>query len=158
MRSLPAANLYSGIGLLEFCKVSVGRGTDRPFEIFGAPYLNDRELAAALTAAALPGVQFIPVRFTPRASVFANQECGGVQMFVTDREAFSPVDLGISLASIIHRLHPRELDLDKMARLLAHPATLAAIKAGKPLSEIKTLWAEDRARFAEKRERFLIYR
>ena len=158
MRSLPAANLYPGVGLLEFCKVSVGRGTDRPFEMFGAPYLNDRELASALNAAGLSGVQFIPVRFTPRASVFANQECGGVQMFVTDREAFSAVDLGIVLASTIYRMHPRELDIDKMARLLAHPATLAAIKAGQPLSAIKTLWAEDRARFAEKRERFLIYK
>ncbi len=158
MRSLTAATLYPGVGLLEFCNVSVGRGTERPFEFLGAPYLDDRALAATLTAAALPGIRFVPVRFTPTTSVFSGKECRGVQMIVTARDAFSPLDLGIVLATALHRSHPSELKIERLARLLAHPPTLAAIQAGKSLDEIKALWAEAREPFRARREAFLLYR
>jgi uncharacterized protein YbbC (DUF1343 family)/CubicO group peptidase (beta-lactamase class C family) len=158
MRSLTAATLYPGVGLLEFCPVSVGRGTERPFELLGAPYLDERALAAALSAAELPGVRFIPVKFTPTASVFAGKECRGVQIVVTHRDACSPLDLGIVLATALHRLHPAEVQIEKMARLLAHPATLAAIQRGEALDEIKALWAPEREKFATRRERYLLYR
>ena len=157
MRSLTAATLYPGVGLLEFCNVSVGRGTERPFEFLGAPYLDDRALAATLTAAALPGIRFVPVRFTPTASVFAGQECRGVQMIVTSRDAFSPLDLGVVLATALHRSHPGEIKIERLARLLAHPPTLAAIQAGQSLDEIKALWAEAREPFRVRREAFLLY-
>ncbi len=158
MRSLTAATLYPGVGLLEFCNVSVGRGTERPFELLGAPYLDERALAAALGAAALPGMRFAPIRFTPAASTFAGEECRGVQMIVTDREAFSPLDLGIVLATVLHRGHPREVKIERLARLLAHPPTLAAVQAGKSLDEIKALWAAEREKFSSRREEYLIYR
>ncbi|MEA3212188.1 MAG: hypothetical protein QOE70_5245 [Chthoniobacter sp.] len=90
MRSLTAATLYPGVGLVEFCSVSVGRGTDRPFELVGAPYIDDRAFAAALNAEQLPGVRFIPTRFTPASSVFAGQDCGGVQILITDRDSLNP--------------------------------------------------------------------
>ena len=158
MRSLNAASLYPGVGLLEFCNVSVGRGTDRPFELFGAPYIDDRALAAAISAAALPGLAAIPVRFTPRASVFAGRECGGVQFLITDREIFRPLDLGIVLATALQRLYPGDLKIERLEKLLAHPPTLEAIRAGKPLAEIQALWTADRAAFAARREAFLLYR
>jgi uncharacterized protein YbbC (DUF1343 family)/CubicO group peptidase (beta-lactamase class C family) len=158
MRSLSAAALYPGVGLLEFCNVSVGRGTERPFEFFGAPYLDERALAASLTAAELPGIRFIPVRFTPSASVFAGKECRGVQFIVTNRDAFSPLDLGIVLAVALHRSRPAEVQIEKMARLLAHPPTLAAIQRGESLEEIKALWAAEREVFRVQRERHLLYR
>jgi len=158
MRSLSAALLYPGVGLLEFCNVSVGRGTDRPFEMFGAPYMDDARLASAMAAANLPGLRVVPVHFTPNASVFKGQECKGVQFIVTDRQNFAPVDLGIVLATTLHSLYPRDLKIEKLSRLLAHPATLDAIRAGKSLTEIKTLWAKDRERFAEVRDRCLLYR
>lgn len=158
MRSLTAATLYPGVGLLEFCSVSVGRGTDRPFELFGAPYIDDARLASEMNAAGLTGVSFVPVRFTPKASVFAGKECAGVQLIVTNREALNAVELGVTLATILQRLHPQELQLEKMAKLLGDRATLDAIRAGEPLSKIRTLWAEARERFRERRERFLIYR
>jgi uncharacterized protein YbbC (DUF1343 family)/CubicO group peptidase (beta-lactamase class C family) len=157
MRSLQAALLYPGVGLLEFCNVSVGRGTDRPFEIFGAPYIDDARLAAAIAKANLPGLRVIPVRFTPNASVFKGQECKGVQFILTDRQSFAPVDLGIVLATTLNALYPRDLKIEKLARLLADPATLEAIRAGKSLTEIKALWAADRERFATLRERCLLY-
>ncbi len=158
IRSLPAATLYPGVGLLEFCNVSVGRGTDRPFELFGAPYLDDRALAAALNAAELPGLRAIPGRFTPRASVFAGQECRGVQLLVTDRDAFSPLDLGVTLATTLQRLHPQEVKIERLAKLLAHPASLDAIRAGKSLAEVQATWAAEREQFRARRERYLIYR
>jgi uncharacterized protein YbbC (DUF1343 family)/CubicO group peptidase (beta-lactamase class C family) len=158
MRSLQAALLYPGVGLLEFCNVSVGRGTDRPFEIFGAPYIDDAKLATAIAAANLPGLRVIPVRFTPNASVFKGQECKGVQFIVTDRQSFAPVDLGIVLATTLHAFYPRELKIEKLSRLLAEPATLDAIRAGKSLPEIKALWAPARERFATLRDRCLLYR
>jgi uncharacterized protein YbbC (DUF1343 family) len=97
------------------------------------------------------------VRFTPKASVFANKECGGVEFVITDRHSLNTPELGITLASVLYRLYPAELKIEKMARLLGHPATLEAIQAGKPLSHIRTLWAPDRAAFADRRSRFLLY-
>ena len=158
MRTLTAATLYPGVGLLEFCNVSVGRGTDRPFELLGAPYIDDRALAAAVNAAGMPGLRAIPARFTPRASVFAGQECGGVQLFVTDRDAFSPLDLGVVLATTLQRLYPEEVKIGRLGKLLAHPATLAAIRAGEPLAEVQALWSAERELFRARRAAHLIYR
>ena len=85
MRSLTEAFLYPGIGLLEFTNLSVGRGTDTPFEVIGAPWLDGRVLADALAARRIPGVGFVPIRFTPSASKFKGEQCGGVNIVVTDR-------------------------------------------------------------------------
>src|SRR5690606_31486281 len=83
MRSLTQAILYPGVGLLETTALSVGRGTDTPFEVIGAPYIDDLKLAAELNNADLEGVRFIPIRFTPDASVFKDKECRGVNIILT---------------------------------------------------------------------------
>ena len=114
-------------------------------------------LASTLNAASLDGVRFVPVRFTPRASVFAGKECGGVKILVTDRDSLSSLDLGVVLATTLHRLHPTELKLERMQRLLAHTLTLEAIRDGKSLTEVKSLWATDRELFRDRRLRFLLY-
>jgi uncharacterized protein YbbC (DUF1343 family) len=116
------------------------------------------QFAAELAAAGLPGVRFVPVRFTPAASTFRGQPCGGAALVVTDREALSPVDLGIAVALTLRRLHPKEFELEKTAHLLAHRPTLEAIRAGRPLAEIKRLWQRDLADFRARRERHLLYR
>jgi len=157
MRSLTEAVLYPGVGLLEFCRLSVGRGTGTPFEVLGAPYLDDLKLAAELNRAGLPGVRFVPVRYTPAASVFANQECRGVQLLLTDRAAFRAADLGIVLATTLHRLHGDQLQTDRMIRLLGDQATLDAIKAGKPPADIKALWTAGLAKFEARRKAHLFY-
>ncbi len=157
MRSLNAAALYPGVGFLEFCAVSVGRGTDRPFEVFGAPYLDDRKLAAEMNAANLPGVRFMPVRFTPTASVFANKECKGVQIIVTDRNNLNCVDVGVELGRALQRLASGSWNPEKAARLLFHPATLAGIQEVKELSALHALWVPAREEFAKRREKFLLY-
>jgi uncharacterized protein YbbC (DUF1343 family)/CubicO group peptidase (beta-lactamase class C family) len=156
MRSLNEAILYPGIGLLESA-VSVGRGTDTPFEVLGAPYIKDVAFARELNNAGLPGVRFIPVRFTPSASVHKGKACGGVQIIITDRDRLDSVDCGLMIAKTLFRLYPQDFDPGKMAHLLLHPATLEAVKADKSLAEIHALWKANRDEFAQRRSKFLLY-
>jgi uncharacterized protein YbbC (DUF1343 family)/CubicO group peptidase (beta-lactamase class C family) len=157
MRSLNAAALYPGVGVLEFCNVSVGRGTDRPFEVFGAPYLDDLRFAAEMNAANLTGVRFMPARFTPTASIHANKECKGVQIIVTDRGNLNAVDVGLELGRALQRHAANSWNPEKSSRLLFHPATLKAIQQLQDVTAIHALWVEKREEFAKRREKFLIY-
>ena len=156
MRSVTEAGLYPGIGILESA-VSVGRGTETPFEVLGAPYIDGATLARELTAMPLPGIRFEATSFTPSSSVFANQQCGGVRMTITDRRALRPVSTGVAIALVLHRLYPNDFALDKIAPLLRDPATLEAIRADKPLAEIVSMWREDEAAFAARRAKYLLY-
>ena len=156
MRSLAAATLYPGLGLHERA-LSVGRGTDRPFEWIGAPYIDEVSLAEALRDFQLAGVNFVPVRFTPTSSVFKDQACAGVAFVITDRERLKAVDLGIALALALERLYPNDFALNKLHTLLQHPPTIDAIRSGRPLAEIRQEWAADLAAFKRQREAFLLY-
>jgi uncharacterized protein YbbC (DUF1343 family)/CubicO group peptidase (beta-lactamase class C family) len=153
MRSLTEATLYPGIGLLESA-LSVGRGTATPFEVIGAPYIDGEVLAREMASLNLPGIAFTPIRFTPDASIHKDQPCGGLRLTVTDRKALRPVDVGISLATVLYRLYPTHFDPEKMHRLLRHRPTLEAIKANKPLGEIRSLWGSE---FEVRRTRHLLY-
>lgn len=157
MRGPLAALLYPGVGMLEFCKLSVGRGTDSPFEVLGAPYLDDLKLSEELNKSGLPGIRFVPVRFTPSASVFANEECRGVRFLVTDREAFRSVDLGITLACILQKTHGDKLGLAKADTLLGDLASLEAIRGNSSLEEFHAAWAPGLDAFKKRRSPFLLY-
>ena len=157
MRSLAAAELYPGVGLHESA-LSVGRGTDKPFEQIGAPYIDDMLLAAELNKAGLAGVRFMPVRFTPAYSTFKDQPCAGVSILVTDRDRLPSVDVGIVIALTLRRLYPDDYALDKIGPLLRHPSTLEAIKTGQSLARIKEGWEPDLQQFKKRREEFLLYR
>jgi uncharacterized protein YbbC (DUF1343 family) len=157
MRNLTEALLYPGIGLLETTNLSVGRGTDTPFELIGAPWIDGSNLAEALNRAGLAGVRFVPVRFTPKSSKFANEECGGVNIVVTDRGSFHPVATGIEIAYHLNRLHPGVWKVDDYLRLLVNRTALAALKAGKTPSEISATWQPGLAEFASIRKKYLIY-
>ncbi|HYO75675.1 MAG TPA: DUF1343 domain-containing protein, partial [Thermoanaerobaculia bacterium] len=126
MRSLNAAALYPGIGLMERA-ISVGRGTATPFEILGAPYIDGARLAAEID---VPGVQLTPIRFTPTASVHKGEECGGVRIRITDRRALRSVNLGLKIASALARLYPKQFPVDEIQPLLRHKETLERIRAG----------------------------
>jgi len=147
MRSLDAAALYPGIGLLESA-ISVGRGTDTPFEILGAPYIDGERLANELRG--LPGVAFTPVRFTPAASVFEGQKCGGLRIAITDRKALRSVDVGIAIATALARLYPAQFNVDDLKPLLRHRATLDAIRKGE-----RPAW--DLEEFLVRRAKYLLY-
>jgi uncharacterized protein YbbC (DUF1343 family)/CubicO group peptidase (beta-lactamase class C family) len=156
MRNLTEAILYPGIGLLESA-VSVGRGTDTPFEVVGAPYIEDTKLADELNQAGLPGVRFVPIRFTPTYSVHKDKLCGGVYLMLTDRNRCNVVDVGLQIAATLYRLYPNNFNPDKMSHLLLHPPTLEAVKANKPLKEIHALWQKDLEDFQQVRAKYLLY-
>ncbi len=157
MRNLKQATLYPGIGLHE-AALSVGRGTDTPFEIVGAPYINDVALAEKLNNAGLDGVRFVPIRFKPTYSTFKDKECGGVYIVITDRDKLSSVDVGIELARILWQMYPNDFAIQKIQTLIHDQQTLEDIKAGKSLSEIKRRWAHDLLTYKMRREPFLIYK
>ncbi|NOS72476.1 MAG: DUF1343 domain-containing protein [Verrucomicrobia bacterium] len=157
MRNLTEAILYPGVGLLESA-VSVGRGTDTPFEVVGAPYVDDVKFAAELNIAALPGVRFVPIRFTPAASVHKGKLCGGVYIALTDRNQCNVVDLGLLMALTLQRMYPADFPLEKIKHLLLHDGTLQAIRENKSLTEIRASWRMDLVDFEQRRERYLIYR
>jgi len=114
MRSLRAATLYPGIGLLESA-ISVGRGTATPFEVIGAPWIDGEKLAAALH---VPGLAFTPIRFTPDSDIFAKQECGGVRITIVDRHALRSVAAGLTIADTLERMYPDKFERAKMTHLL----------------------------------------
>lgn len=129
MRSLTEAYLYPGIGLLEMTNVSVGRGTGTPFEVVGAPWLDGRRLAAALSSRRIPGVAFVPLEFRPQTSKFAGESCRGVNVMITDRGRFDPVRVGLEIASALHRLYPAEWQAEKLRVLLLNRGILEALLA-----------------------------
>ena len=157
LRSVEEAILYPAIGLLEATNVSVGRGTDAPFERVGAPWIDGKTLAAALGLEGLAGVSFAPETFVPDADRYAHERCGGVRITVGDRSAFEPVRTGLAIARELRRLHPQKWDFGKLDRLLVHPETLRAIDAGLPLAAIEETYRAEVGAFASKRAKYLLY-
>lgn len=157
MRNLTQALLYPGIGVIEGTNVSVGRGTDTPFEVVGAPWIDGIALAAQLRAAELPGVTFVPVRFTPSSSKHEKKECGGVQIAVTDWQAFEPVLTGIALACALRDLFGSDWKHDKLDWLLRDQAALDAFRAGKDARTIERGWKQELDVFRMRRKPFLVY-
>jgi uncharacterized protein YbbC (DUF1343 family)/CubicO group peptidase (beta-lactamase class C family) len=157
MRSLTQATLYPGIGAIEQSNISVGRGTDTPFERIGAPWIDGVALAAALNARGVPGVRAYPIRFTPSASVYAQQACGGVAFVVTDRGAFRPARFGIEVASALARLYPSDYRLQATDRLVGSRSVVARVLGGEDPAAIAASWADDEAKWRLRRAKYLIY-
>ncbi len=157
MRNLTQALLYPGIGVIEGTNVSVGRGTDTPFEVVGAPWIDGIALAARLRAEELPGVTFVPVRFTPSSSKHEKKECGGVQIAVTDWQTFEPVLTGIALACALRDLFGADWKHDKLDWLLRDQAALDAFLAGKDARTIERGWKQELEVFRMRRKPFLVY-
>jgi uncharacterized protein YbbC (DUF1343 family)/CubicO group peptidase (beta-lactamase class C family) len=158
MRNLIQATLYPGIGAIEGTNISVGRGTDTPFEQIGAPWIDGVQLAEALNARELPGIRFYPIRFTPTSSKYANEECQGVFMVVTDRMALRPVRVGAEIAAALSRLFGGKYEIDAAARLFGSAANLAALKAGGDPAALVTGWSAAEARWRLLRAKHLLYR
>ena len=157
MRSLTQALLYPGVGLLEFTNLSVGRGTDTPFEWVGAPYIDGRALALHLNARGITGARFIPVRFRPNASVFKGEWCGGVQIVITDRSKLRPVQLGMELAVALRKLYPTQWKPDRIITLAVHTASFEAILRGEDPRVIAAGWEPGHEAFRRRRAPFLLY-
>jgi uncharacterized protein YbbC (DUF1343 family)/CubicO group peptidase (beta-lactamase class C family) len=157
MRSLTEAALYPGIGMIEQSNISVGRGTDTPFELVGAPWIHAVELAKYLNARDIAGVRFIPVEFTPDSSVYAQQRCGGVQIVVSDRNLLDAPELGIEFASALESLYPQSYKVATVDTLMASSASLEAIVAGDDPRRVAEQWRDGLAKFEALRAKYLLY-
>jgi uncharacterized protein YbbC (DUF1343 family) len=158
LRSLTEATLYPGVAMIEGTNVSVGRGTDTPFEIVGAPWIKGRELAAYLNGREIQSVRFVPIMFTPSASNFSGERCEGVNVIGLDRNTVESPELGVELASALHKLYPNDFKLEKMADLLVNETVLQAIGAGEDPRRIAEDWQEGLEGFVRMREKYLLYK
>lgn len=158
LRSVTEATLYPGVGLVEGTNVSVGRGTETPFELLGAPWIKGRELAQYLNARNISGVRFVPLSFTPAASTYENQKCEGVNIVLVDRNALDAPEFGVELASALHTLYPEQFHLEKMDDILVNQSVLTALSRGEDPRRIADDWREALERFQQLRQKYLIYR
>jgi uncharacterized protein YbbC (DUF1343 family)/CubicO group peptidase (beta-lactamase class C family) len=158
MRSLTEATLYPGVALVEGTNVSVGRGTDTPFELLGAPWIKSKELAQYLNARNISGVRFVPITFTPTASNYSGQKCEGVNIFVTERNALDSGELGIEVASALHKLYPEQYHMERMIELLGNQSVYDAVAAGQDPRRIAQDWQEALDKFLQVRQKYLIYK
>jgi uncharacterized protein YbbC (DUF1343 family) len=158
IRSVTQALLYSGVGLLEATNLSVGRGTDMPFEVIGAPWIEPRGLAELLSRQGLRGVSFEPTWFTPTSDVYAGTLCGGVRLVVTDREAIRPVTVAFALGRALRERHRDQFRPENIQNLLVNRSTMWAFLRGEVLDRV-VAWADmDRAAFLKRRASYLMYR
>jgi uncharacterized protein YbbC (DUF1343 family)/CubicO group peptidase (beta-lactamase class C family) len=158
LRSVTEAALYPGVALIEGTNVSVGRGTDTPFELVGAPWMKSKELAAYLNARGIAGVRFVPVTFTPTSAVYSGQVCNGVNLVVTDRNGFDAPELGIELAAALRKLYPADFKIERMQELLVNQSAYDALMAGQDPRRIAQDWQEGLQAFQKVREKYLIYK
>jgi uncharacterized protein YbbC (DUF1343 family) len=157
IRDLNQALLYPGIGMLEAStNWSVGRGTDSPFEVVGADFVDGPKLAAHLAARAIPGVRMYPVRFQPATSHFAGKTIEGVRFIVTDRDIFDSSRLGAEVAAAVQKLYPGKINFSTDKSLIGSGAFLRGIAAGG--DPVELLKGEPLEKFKEIRERYLYYR
>jgi uncharacterized protein YbbC (DUF1343 family) len=158
LRSLTEAALYPGVALIEGTNISVGRGTDTPFEVVGAPWINARELAQYLNGRAIAGVRFVPVSFTPSASNYTKQSCNGVNIVLLDRSALDAPELGIELAAALQKLYPKQFELERMKDLVVNSTVMDALAAGRDPRRIADDWRDALEAFQKMREKYLLYK
>lgn len=158
LRSARAAELYTALGLIETSNISVGRGTDTPFELLGAPWIDARIFARTLNARLLPGIRFVPVTFTPAAPYpYAGQLCQGLSLMVMDRNAFDGPELGLEIASALWKLYPNNYQLDHIDRLLVNKTVLDALRTGEDPQRIAGDWRLTLDAFMQRRAAYLEY-
>jgi uncharacterized protein YbbC (DUF1343 family) len=157
MKTVDGAIIYPGLGMIEFTNLSVGRGTDIPFEIVGAPWIDGEKLAEALNAKNLPGVRFEATQFTPTVRQYANELCHGVRILVEDREAFDSVLFGLTLMEVLIRDYGDQWQRGRLNTLMLHRRALGMLEEGRSALEIAALWEEENEIFLKRRARYLIY-
>jgi len=158
LRTLKGSLLYPGLEILQNAGVSVGRGTEAPFEEFGAPWINGEEIAAVLNAKNLPGVHFVNQPFIPVSGLYAGQHCGGVGVRVTDRATLRSMRIGLEIAAELHKKYPDHFDVSKILLLLGNDSTIQQLQAGTPIGEIIATWAKDLAAYDTTRRRYFLYK
>jgi uncharacterized protein YbbC (DUF1343 family) len=157
LRTLNEAFLYPGVEILQPAGVSVGRGTDTPFEQLGAPWIHGDVLLKSLNSQQLPGVRFTVAGFTPNDGLYKGEACAGVRIEITDGAAFDSMRTGLEIADSLHRLYPERFEVTKLMDLLASQSTLNGLIAYQPPAAIIGSWADDLAQFRTLRAKYLLY-
>ena len=158
LRTLNASLIYPGIEILQAGGVSVGRGTNTPLEILGAPWADARELADALNQRFIPGVRFVPTRFVPNDGLYKGQLCEGVSVIITDRQSLNSMLMGLEIASTLWKLYPDQFAIDRTLVLLGSGVTVELLKQGTSPAAIMLDWSADIDAFRAIRAKYLIYR
>ncbi|HTA59846.1 MAG TPA: DUF1343 domain-containing protein [Candidatus Baltobacteraceae bacterium] len=158
LRTLKGSLLYPGLEILQNAGVSVGRGTEAPFEEFGAPWINGEDVAEILNAKGLPGVHFANQPFIPVSGLYAGQRCGGVGVRVTDRAALRSMRVGLEIAAILHKKYPDHFDVTKLLFLIGNDSTIQQLQSGTPANEIIASWTKDLAAYDATRRRYFLYK
>jgi uncharacterized protein YbbC (DUF1343 family) len=158
LRTTKGSILYPGIEILQASGVSVGRGTQTPFEQFGAPWMDGEAVAADLNERHLPGLHFESKSFIPIGGPHSGERCGGVSIRVTDRFVARSMRLGLEVAEILQRLYPKDFDTDKMLGLLGNADTVQQIKDGVPPEKIVASWSDALSAFDQVRRKYFLYK
>ncbi|HKW76004.1 MAG TPA: exo-beta-N-acetylmuramidase NamZ domain-containing protein [Terriglobales bacterium] len=158
LRSLNEATLYTGVALIEGTNISVGRGTNTPFELVGAPWIDGRAFAEYLNSRLIAGVRFVPVRFTPTSGPYAKQLCSGVNIIVTDRDILDAPEMGIELAVALRKLYPENWKPERMLEILANREVFNAVAEAADPRSIWQSWQDDLQKFRELRTKYLLYK
>jgi uncharacterized protein YbbC (DUF1343 family) len=157
LRTLNEAFLYPGVEILQAAGVSVGRGTDAPFEQLGAPWIHSDVLLNSLAPRQIPGVGFVAAGFTPSDGLYKGEACSGVKLTITDRNAFDSIRTGLEIADALHRLYPERFEVTKLMDLLASQTTLDALIAYRAPASIVASWDSELEQFRALRAKYLIY-
>jgi uncharacterized protein YbbC (DUF1343 family) len=157
LRSLTEATLYPGVGMVETSNISVGRGTDTPFELVGAPWIDPATLAGYLNRRQISGVRFVPVYFTPDTSEYAKQRCGGINIVLMNRDSLDSPELGLEIASALRALYPAQFKIDRLDLLLCNKAALNALISGEDPRRIEEDWQDQDMEFLKRRAQYLLY-
>jgi uncharacterized protein YbbC (DUF1343 family)/CubicO group peptidase (beta-lactamase class C family) len=157
MRNLTEATLYTGIGMIEGTNISVGRGTDTPFELVGAPWIDALTFSSYLNSRQIDGVRFVPMNFTPAASTYANQRCGGVNILVTARDSLDAPELGLEIAAALTHLYPNQFKAAALDGLMHNKASIGALVAGEDPRRVAENWQDAANNFMVERTKYLLY-
>jgi uncharacterized protein YbbC (DUF1343 family) len=157
LRKLEQAVLYPGVGMIEAANVSVGRGTDAPFELVGAPWIDGKALANHMNGRRIAGVRFEATSFTPREWVYPGQRCEGVRIVLTDRNRLDSPLLGVELMAALWRLYGDRFQIDRTVGMIGSRASLAAVKALADPRDVAQSWTPGVTEFLTKRQRHLLY-
>jgi uncharacterized protein YbbC (DUF1343 family) len=158
LRTLKGAIAYPGLEILQNAGVSVGRGTETPFEQFAAPWMDGEKVAAALNSAQLPGLKFVAKSFIPVSGLYMGRRCGGVSIRIGDRNAVRAMRLGMEIAALLEKMYPKDFDVEKTITLLGNAETVQKLKDGVSAGEIGVSWQGSLAEFDQTRRRYFLYK
>jgi len=158
LRALSSTVLYPGLDILQNAGISVGRGTDTPFELFGAPYIHGTELAGALNRRYIPGVRFVPTRFTPRSGPHKDELCEGAEIVITDRASVQSMLMGFEIAVALAKLYPESFHAEQLALLVGNSSVISRLQHGDSPNRIFSDEDPALGSFRTMRLKYLLYR